>query len=218
LSRIKLLICDDHAVFREGLKGSLTDMEAEFVDAEDFDEGLEVLGRDPDVDALLLDLSMPGSDPWSNLARLRSEHPSVPVIVVSGTEDPKTVRSAIDRGASGFIPKSSAPRIYRRAIELVLEGGVYLPPQVLEGNPQTPVEREAKPSRRKRNSSRLTGRQAEVAELLSRGLTNSEISSALKIAEGTVKAHISAIFDALDVTNRTEAVLAIQAEIADDDA
>lgn len=215
---MKLLLCDDHAVFRAGLKGTLGADGIEFVEASTAAECIALLAREDDVDAVLLDLSMPGSDPWEGLERLRAEHPSIPVIVVSGTEDADTVRTALDHGAVGFIPKSSPPPIYRAALDLVLQGGVYLPPQILAGKMGTsgPDAGDAPRRRRRAGASKLTGRQNDVAALLVKGLTNAEIASALGIAEGTVKTHMSAIFDVLEVTNRTEAVLAIQEDLAED--
>lgn len=215
---MKLLLCDDHAVFRSGLRGTLAADGTEFVEAATAAECSALLEREEDVDAVLLDLSMPGSDPWQNLARLCEEHPSIPVIVVSGTEDGGTVRTALGHGASGFIPKSSPPAIYRAALDLVLQGGIYLPPQILAaplGKADSNAD-EALGHHRRGRVSRLTGRQNDVAELLAKGLTNAEIASALAIAEATVKTHMSAIFDALEVTNRTEAVLAIQESLAEE--
>jgi DNA-binding NarL/FixJ family response regulator len=209
---MKLLLCDDHAVFRAGLRGTLDSGDIEFIEATTAEECMALLEREDDVDAVLLDLSMPGSEPWEHLARLRAEHPSIPVIVVSGSEDAATVRTALDRGAAGFIPKSSPTPIYRAALDLVLQGGVYLPPQVLVA-PTGRADGDSSDVRRHRRrdgASQLTGRQNDVAELLVKGLTNAEIAAVLGIAEGTVKTHMSAIFDALEVTNRTEAVLAIQ--------
>lgn len=214
---MKLLLCDDHAVFRSGLMGTLGGNRTDFVEASTADEAISQLTSDDDVDAVLLDRSMPGGEPWDSLTRLRAEHPSIPVIIVSGSEDPDTVRTAVDLGAAGFIAKSFPPQVYRAALDLVLQGGIYLPPQILAAAAVNggSVAAPSKPRGRRRDgASKLTVRQRDVAELLVQGLTNAETASVLGIAEGTFKTHMSAIFDALDVTNRTEAVLAIQEAFA----
>jgi DNA-binding NarL/FixJ family response regulator len=204
---MKLLLCDDHAIFREGLKAILAPLGAALLEAARADEALELLARDPDVDIVLLDLAMPGADGWTLLRKLRAEHPALPVVIVSATEDPARVREALAAGAAGFVPKSSSPSVFRSALQLVLEGSLYLPPALLlqpDGAESSlrPGPGGAAPP--------LTGRQLEILRMLSRGLTNAEIAGVLGIAAGTVKAHVSAIFQALDVSNRTEAALALR--------
>jgi DNA-binding NarL/FixJ family response regulator len=138
-------------------------------------------------------------DGFAALERLRRDHPSVPVVVLSASESPAHVRSALERGASGFIPKSTRGSVLLSALRLVLSGGIYLPPLVMDGG--------AAPGPAADPKSALTGRQLEVLRLLARGLTNREIAEVLKIAEGTVKTHVMHVYEALDVTNRTEAAM-----------
>jgi DNA-binding NarL/FixJ family response regulator len=198
---MKILVCDDHALFREGLELVLAQLDpaAELSSVGDAESALARVAADDALDLVLLDLGLPGMDGFAALEALRRDHPSVPVVVLSASESPADVRSALDRGASGFIPKSTRGSVLLSALRLVLSGGVYVPPLVMDGAAQ------AGPARDPRGA--LTGRQHEVLRLLARGLTNREIAEVLKIAEGTVKTHVLHIYETLDVTNRTEAAM-----------
>jgi DNA-binding NarL/FixJ family response regulator len=198
---MKILVCDDHALFREGLELVLVqlDPEARLTSVADAESALAHVDADDCFDLVLLDLHMPGTDGFAALATLRREHPSLPVVVLSASENPAHVRAALERGASGFIPKSTRGSVLLSALRLVLSGGVYVPPLVMDGLPAGGAE--AEPRRT------LTDRQLEVLRLLARGLTNREIAEVLKIAEGTVKTHVMNVYEALDVTNRTEAAM-----------
>ena len=202
---MKILICDDHALFRDGLRLVLERLEpgAVLMESSDSQGALEVVAANDDFDLVLLDLNLPGMDGLTALRRLRRDHPAVPVVIVSASEDPREVRAALDSGASGFIPKSSNSNVLLSALRLVLDGGVYVPPVALDMKPDEDAQRRDR-------SGDLTPRQLEVLSLMARGLTNREICGVLGIAEGTVKTHIAAIFEALEVTNRTEAAVAMR--------
>lgn len=204
---MKILLCDDHAVFRSGLRLVVGQLEAgaEIIETEDGEAALGLAAEHPDLDLVLLDLGLPGIDGHEGLRRLRREQPSLPVVIVSADDDPATIRSAIDSGASGHIPKGSTQSEMLSALRLVLEGGVYVPPAALRA--PAPSDDDSEERRRIERAGQLTARQREVLSLIARGLTNREICGVLSIAEGTVKAHIAAIFEALDVTNRTEAAV-----------
>lgn len=201
----KILICDDHPVFREGLRDALAELSGEVVEAADCAGALREVDTDPAIDLVLLDLAMPGADGWTAFRTLRSRHPSLPVVIVSASDDPADIRRALDQGAAGFVPKSASPALLRNALRLVLAGGVYVPAAALATPPAGPGGAE----RRRARAAQLTPRQIEVLVLMSRGLTNLEIAGALGIAEGTVKTHARTIFEALDVSNRTEAALVL---------
>ncbi|KQT60666.1 MULTISPECIES: response regulator [unclassified Aureimonas] len=198
------IIADDHPLFRGALREILSALpgEHQIVEAKDFDEAALALQRHPEADLLLLDLAMPGSDGLSGLALMRAEHAGVPVAVVSGSEDNRLIRHALDLGASGFIPKSSGFDEIREAISRILDGDVYLPPQVsLEGEGDPEV---AEMIGRMRT---LTPQQTRVLTMLGKGLLNKQIAYELGISEATIKAHVSAVLGKLGVDSRTQAVI-----------
>jgi DNA-binding NarL/FixJ family response regulator len=223
---MKILIADDHRLVIEAVKAKLSELEPgmEFVLAMSVDELLA--GATDDLDLALIDLNMPGADGQAHIDEIRRRHPAVPVIVLSGYEDPAIMRSALERGVLGFIPKAYSPEVMLSAVRLVLAGGVYVPPMMLTAlppgivagmAPQAATETLARGGNgggsqtleHLRNV--LTERQVEVLQLLSQGKPNKLIGRSLGISEGTVKIHLAAIFRALNVRNRTEAVVAAQA-------
>lgn len=206
---MKILIADDHELFRDGLRHVLDQLGGELtiVEACDFPQAVAAVDAHPDMDIVLLDLNMPGMSWNEGLQRLKDMlSDQVPVIVLSASDDRRHVLQAVNMGAAGFIPKTSSSRVMLSALKLVLSGGVYLPPALLEqGNPQGdslgPVANE-------NAVSFLTPRQREVLALLGQGKSNKEIARVLQLAEGTVKLHVTAILKALNVNNRTRAVVA----------
>lgn len=207
---MKILIADDHELFRDGLRHVLSQFEGppEIIEASDFPQAIAAAEQDPDIGIVLLDLAMPGMS-WSDgLTKLREVLPSeVPVIVLSASDDRRHVLQAVNMGAAGFIPKTSSSRVMLSALKLVLSGGVYLPPALLDQGPSgndgagLPVAGESA-------LAALTPRQREVLTLLGQGKSNKEIARVLELAEGTVKLHVTAILKALNVNNRTRAVVA----------
>ncbi|MDR6887742.1 MULTISPECIES: response regulator transcription factor [Variovorax] len=220
---MKILIADDHRLVIEAVKAKLSELEPgiEFVLAMSVDELLA--GATDELDLALIDLNMPGADGQAHIDEIRRRHPAVPVIVLSGYEDPAIMRSALERGVLGFIPKAYSPEVMLSAVRLVLAGGVYVPPMMLTALPPGIVAGVAPTQNGDARSaagssatlehlrSVLTERQVEVLQLLSQGKPNKLIGRSLGISEGTVKIHLAAIFRALNVRNRTEAVVAAQA-------
>ncbi|MGN8083924.1 response regulator transcription factor [Variovorax sp. 22077] len=226
---MKILIADDHRLVIEAVKAKLSELEPgiEFVLAMSVDELLA--GATDDLDLALIDLNMPGADGQAHIDEIRQRHPAVPVIVLSGYEDPAIMRSALERGVLGFIPKAYSPDVMLSAVRLVLAGGVYVPPMMLTAVPPGIVAGMAQQpgteslvrggaaggggsgQTLEHLRSVLTERQVEVLQLLSQGKPNKLIGRSLGISEGTVKIHLAAIFRALNVRNRTEAVVAAQA-------
>jgi DNA-binding NarL/FixJ family response regulator len=208
---MKVLIADRQALFREGmallLGNLLTDLEV--FHASGFRGVLDALRRN-DVPDLAL-LGFPLDDlPWNEgLKGVRAAAPDMRVVVLSSADDDDSIRAAIDNGAAGYIPTTTDTRVMFRALELVLNGGSYLPPQVLGGRSGGDVLGSPDDVRRDPGSAqRLTARQREVAALLAKGISNKEIARTLNIKEGTVKLHLASIFRTLGVSNRTQAALA----------
>jgi DNA-binding NarL/FixJ family response regulator len=201
---MKILICDDHALFREGLELVLAklDPNARLESVADAEAALARVDADPDLDLVLLDMALPGISGLDALSRLRRDHPAVPVVILCASESPADARAALDRGASGFIPKSSRGGVLLGAVRLVLGGGVYVPPLLLDAPPPPP--------RRDPTRHGLTARQLEILRLMARGLTNADIARVLGISGATVKNHLERIYDVLDASNRTEAAMRLR--------
>jgi DNA-binding NarL/FixJ family response regulator len=202
---MKVLIADDHQLFREGLIAILACLGGSptIVEANDFSEAIIAAECETGIDIVLLDLTMPGG-PWpQRLAQLRQLLPQPGrIVIVSAASDYVSVGQAMTLGASGFIPKTASSRIFLSAIDLVLAGGAYLPPGILEQ--KTPSEPYLSPSM---GINVLTPRQREVLEQLKHGKSNKEIAKGLDLAEGTVKLHVTAILKSLDLKSRTQAAL-----------
>ena len=207
---MRILVCDDHAIFRAGLRAVLRELsaEAELLEAPDVAQALALVKSHPDTELVLLDLHMPGTDGRTGLRQLRAAQPTLPVVIVSATDDPAEMRRVLDEGASGFIPKSSSSAELLGALRLVLAGGAYVPRAALAAPAVAAGSGAARREQRRERAGTLSARQIEVLSLMARGLTNREICDVLEIREGTVKTHIAAIFETLEVTNRTEAAVA----------
>jgi DNA-binding NarL/FixJ family response regulator len=208
---MKILIVDDHALIRDALRGVLKELthEATVLEAADSRQAMSLIDSNPDLHLILLDLNLPDRDGLAVLADLRRHHATISLVVLSASEDRDSILKAIDLGALGFIPKSAPHEVIVNALRLVFSGGVYIPLQALAS-----VEtREAKPEAQRSPMSPadcgLTERQMEVLALMMEGKSNKAISRMLDVAEPTVKHHVTAVLKALNVTNRTEAVIAV---------
>ncbi len=204
-SHYRLVIADDHPLFRGALREAVSGLlqQVEIAEAGSFDEAAELLEQGSDVDLVLLDLAMPGVRGFSGLMYLRAQYPSVPVIVVSANDDPAAIRRCMEFGASGFIPKTVGVEAMRAAISRVLGGGVWTPPDV-----DLSAGSDAETSELMARMATLTPQQVRVLMMLSEGLLNKQIAFQLSVSEATVKAHVSAILQKLRVESRTQAVIA----------
>jgi DNA-binding NarL/FixJ family response regulator len=206
---LRFLVIEDHALVRDGLLQALRGVGGDTVEAlgvGSADEALKLLGEMSDaaeLDLILLDLMLPGTGGLALLGPLRRRYPTVPVLILSALDDAETVRRALRSGAAGFVSKASPTETLLAAVREVLAGGSYLPPQLDEV-----LSRKApRQSRDVRQRFGLTAAQMRVLELLVEGKTNREISEVIGVTEGTVKIHVSAIFKALQVNNRSQAML-----------
>jgi DNA-binding NarL/FixJ family response regulator len=210
---MKILVVDDHPLILEALKQVLRDLDPdiEVLEARDARQAIGQASEHPELALVLLDLTLPGKHGFELLAELRRDSPELPVVVLSATEDRDTVMRAINDGAMGFIPKTSKTEVLIAALRLVFSGGVYLPPSAfsMHEGAATGDARLPMPATRSPRDAGLTERQAQVLALLVQGKSNKLICRALDLAEGTVKIHVTAILRALNVSNRTEAVVAV---------
>jgi DNA-binding NarL/FixJ family response regulator len=201
----RLVIADDHPLFRGALREAVTRLfeHVDIAEAGTFNEVAELLERGSDVDLVLLDLTMPGVRGFSGLMYLRAQYPSVPVIVVSANDDPAAIRRCMEFGSSGFIPKTLGVEAMRTAISRILSGGVWTPPDV-----DLATGSDAETAELLARMATLTPQQVRVLMMLSEGLLNKQIAYQLGVSEATVKAHVSAILQKLGVESRTQAVIA----------
>jgi DNA-binding NarL/FixJ family response regulator len=214
---VKILVVDDHPLILEALHHVLRqlDREVEVFDARDAASGRTLVAAHPDAGLLLLDLSLPDADGFAVLDELRSAFPAVPVVVLSASDRRDDVVRAVDLGAMGFIPKTSSSPLMLQALRLVLSGGIYVPPAALGSSVEAALDAVAPDASRSAGAAPLTadalgltGRQAQVLALILQGKPNKAICRELGLAEGTVKIHVAAILRALNVSTRTQAVVA----------
>lgn len=200
---LKILVADDHEIFLEGLKLVLKRLDDDVlvVTANDHVQLLQKADGKETYDLILTDLAMPAM-PWhASLQSLKENNPDTPIVVISAVYDREIVLQAIDIGASGFIPKTSSNKVILSALYLVLSGGLYLPSELLD------MEERDKNAPQKIKGL-LTQRQLDVLRLMGQGKPNKIIARELDLSEGTVKLHVTSVLKALNVTNRTEAVIA----------
>lgn len=204
---MKILIIDDHPLVSEGIAALLSTLEEDVKTStvQNSNQGIELaLTLQPDL--ILLDLQMPGMDGFDVLTVFGAKLPTTSVVIVSGSLEPKVMEKAIRMGAMGFIPKTASSDIMRNALKLIMSGGIYIPPEMVNIQRSSRQTDSAKPAAR----DNLTPRQLEVLALLSQGKVNKEIARILDCAETTVKAHVTAVFRELGARNRTEAVINAQ--------
>jgi len=204
----RVVIADDHPLFRNALKLALDACveSADVLEAEDLDQTRALLAKNDDIDLVLLDLHMPGSNGLTGLVGIRCESPEVAVVVISANEDPGVIRRALDYGAAGFIPKSAGLEVLTEAVTAVLDCRTWVPPHLhrsvaaMAGGDRDLAGR----------MSRLTPQQFRVLQMVADGQLNKQIADRLGIQERTVKAHMSEIFAKLEVRNRTQAGVAFR--------
>lgn len=202
--RTTIIIADDHPLFRGALRQALSSAEGDplIVEAGDFEAARAAAAGNPDSDLMLLDLTMPGVSGLSGLMSLRAEYVNLPVVVVSASDDASTIRRALELGASGFISKSASIDEIRKAVKAVLEGEVWMPPNLDLG-----AEHDPEIAGLIRRLQTLTPQQSRVLNMLAEGLLNKQIAYELGVSEATIKAHVSAVLQKLGVDSRTQAVI-----------
>jgi DNA-binding NarL/FixJ family response regulator len=213
---VKILVVDDHALIREALRGVLKEVKGNAIvlEASSYSQAMQVIAEHPDLKLILLDLNLPDRDGFAVLTELGERHPLISVVVLSAQQDSASVARALHLGASGFIPKSGQREVMLSALQLVFAGGTYIPPEILardEPSARQPDEKLPVADRPTGSPADLglTERQVDVLSLMMQGKSNKVICRDLNLAEPTVKNHVTAILKALEVSNRTEAVIAV---------
>ena len=200
-----ILIVDDHPLFREGLKTLLTALEpaVRISDAGSVAEAIALSAADA-PDLILLDMNLPGPSRLDALRQVKAANETASVVVVSGDEDPVLIRKAVDEGAAGYIPKTTNASLTIQALRLVLANGIYLPRAALTAGGE--VRSSSAESSKAGGPPEFSGRQLAVLKCLLQGKANKVIARELDIAEGTVKAHLWSIYQALGVNSRAQAL------------
>ena len=213
---MKFLLIDDHALICEALQNVLEELacDATILEAANCRQAQILIEQHADLEVILLDLNLPDGDGFNLLAQLREHSPQVSIVILSASTDRDDVLRAFDLGAVGFIPKSAQRAVMLTALQLVLSGGVYIPPEILAQEQSShaqfvPKQQGAGRMRVSPADLGLTGRQIEVLALMMQGKSNKAICRILKLAEPTVKNHVAAILKALKVKNRTEAAMSV---------
>jgi DNA-binding NarL/FixJ family response regulator len=193
---LDVLIVDDHPLIHDTLRTAVRTIAPEAIvhDAYTLEEALELALTLPEGALVLLDLGLPDGTGIDVLRRFRKAVPELRIAVVSASESSTLVSTALKVGAAGYIPKTSKPDIVVAALSVIVAGGTYIPPQVLAEIGPTPV---------------FTARQLEVLQLITQGASNRDIAQKLGIADNTAKQHTHAVFQALNVTSRTQAIVAV---------
>ncbi|WP_026244453.1 response regulator [Dasania marina] len=193
---MKILIVDDHSLFREGMSYVLEKLEPDvaILGAANYQQALTHLDQHPDIDLVLLDLDMPGKNGFESLVTLTEKHPTLPIVILSASNSRQDIQQAIHKGAAGYICKDTPSDTMLSALHLILSGVIYVPADFHHAS--------AEPQQQL-----LTPRQRDVLALLVEGLSNKEIARRCELAEATVKMHVTAIFKSLNVNNRTQAAI-----------
>jgi DNA-binding NarL/FixJ family response regulator len=197
---LKILLADDHALFRESLSLALLRLDEkppQIFQAEHGQQALNI-AKEEQLDLILLDVDMPGLGGIQAIAQLNTLQPITPIVMISAHEDTSSINQALAKGAKGFIPKTTSADVTLSALRLVLSGGTFLPPQLMQHTSLDTTQNQ--------NIDLLTPRQIEVLRLLQKGTPNKNIAFELDLSPSTIKVHIRRIFTALGARNRTEAV------------
>jgi DNA-binding NarL/FixJ family response regulator len=226
---MKVLLIDDHPLILDALRSVIQGMgdDVTVVSASSARQARETLKADPDFDLVLLDLTLGDADGFDVLAEFRTAYPAVPIVVVSASDRHSDVIRAVDLGAMGFVPKRASTEVLHEALKMVMGGGIFVPPMSLgltrvdleSDEPDTvpsvlrivrsEADQPAHAPQRALESLGLTPRQSEVMGLLLQGKPNKLIARELNLSVETVKDHVAAVLRALNVSSRTQAVLAV---------
>lgn len=203
---MKILIADDHALFRDGLAMRLEQIvpNAAILQASGYSQVIKNLQEDTAIDLLILDADMQDMPWFDALKQIRAIAPKTKILVISASEDSRAIRAILATGVKGYIPKRAEIKVFANAVKLVIDGGTYVPPSLLDGTIANNF------GSRNSGVKMLTARQSQVLDLIAQGKSNKQIAYDMGVSESTVKLHINALLRSLHVTNRTQAVITAQ--------
>ncbi|HEY9080689.1 response regulator transcription factor [Magnetovibrio sp.] len=212
-----IILADDHKLVRDGLTPFLEELDdnVNVIEAAAFEHAMQASKEAQDLKLIILDLGMPGMNGLAGVRQMMETHPSVPVVILSGTHDQTAILKAFNLGIAGFIPKSAGSEVMMSALQLVMAGERYIPSQILVGAAVQDTNRpyagatQAAASTRAINAARfdkLSKREQHVLELLAGGMTNKEIARTIDLQEATIKIHVKNIYRKMGVNNRVQAV------------
>lgn len=206
--QMKVLIADDHALFRDKLAIQLEKINPDFIilQAPSYNQAIKFIENDNNIELIVIDLDMPDINYEEALKELKNKSGDSKIVAISTKEDSNIIRKSLEQGVSGFISKRSEKDVLRNALQLVLDGGIYLPPSVLQVSGGAIVQ----DKRCMGTHKTLTNRQNQVLNLVAQGLSNKQIAYEIGVSEATVKLHINALLRSVGATNRTQAVIMAQ--------
>ncbi len=202
---MKILIADDHALFRDELASRLEEINPDIVlmQAPSFSQSLKIIEKEPDLDMMIVDLDMPDMHWEESIEQLRQKSKNINIVVISASEDMRKIQKIMTNGIKGYIPKRLEPKIMLKALKIIVEGGIYMPSAFAENNYTININSNCR-------SKTLTNRQSQVLDLIAEGKSNKQIAYEMGVSEATVKLHINALLRSLKVNNRTQAVVTAQ--------
>ena len=206
---MKVLIADDHALFRDGLSLQLEQIDSQAVifQAGNFSQAMKIINDEQKLDLIIVDLDMSDMNWEQALVQMRSKCDNARIVIISALEDARHIRKAMEYGISGYISKRADTKVLTGALKLIIDGGTYLPPSIIENS----TYRDGYSNSNNNGKTRtLTNRQSQVLELVAQGMSNKQIAYEIGVSEATVKLHINALLRAVGATNRTQAVITAQ--------
>ncbi|MBR5154819.1 MAG: response regulator transcription factor [Alphaproteobacteria bacterium] len=204
---MKVLIMDEQSLFRDGLSLRLKEINENIIilQSSNLTEMQKILSHETDTDVVILDIDLAGINSTETITKIKNIIPTIKIITTSTSEDIRNIKKILSLGVDGYIPKRSNSNILSGALKLILDGGTYIPPAMLNNGIDYSSFNSS--SSLKKN---LTNRQSQVLDLIAQGKSNKQIAYDMGVSEATVKLHINALLRSLKVNNRTQAVITAQ--------
>lgn len=208
MEETNIIIVEDHQIVRQALRMTLSRLSEKTIchEAQNAHEAIELLEKNPFCDLIMVDLMLPEIDGYQLLEIISEKFASIPAIVFSAVDTDEFVDKAMNAGASGFISKNASSEEIVASVQTVLDGGTVRP-RIGKLNSVKQLVNQGKNASELAKEYKLTAAQTKVLEQLAKGLSNEDIANTLNLKNGTVRVHVSAIFKAMGVSNRSQAVL-----------